>query len=396
MGILTALILLTAPPQATPTPRLTVIASASADTALPQDPFVRHDELLRLERDDAAARLWMPAQGWNALLGDVDLDGSFDVPAGVDGLAWAPRGGGTAPSLLDFWFTTDSDFLGWKDGDVLRLHPSGAIELVLAEDVFRTALGTASALDLDALARDDDGRLYFSLRDGITASVLGPIEDGDVLLYDPIGGGVTRPWTEGDVQAWVDLAAPGSGPLGDVKSLAFDPETGALLFTVQSPTPHDATVFSNAQGGTILRGFEEGDFGFLASTELDALEAVNVALAQHPLLLADETRVAPGQSVTLRIRHATPHAILHGIASNRRAPKPSVRGGFGIAVPDLTAAVRAWPLPGGQLTADAHGNASASLTAPQLPAGATHVDLYLQIWDGAAGGLATPCVVRVE
>jgi hypothetical protein len=395
MGLITALILLTAAPQVSHSARVTVIASTAADTMLATDPLCRDEELLRFERGDEAARLWLPVDAWNALLGDADRDGQFDAPAGVDGLAWAPRGAGL-PSLLDFWFTTDSDFQNWKDGDVLRVGPSGAIEIVIAEDTLRVALGTASAFDLDALARDPDGRLYFSLRDGLSVSVLGAIEDGDVLLYDPLGGGVSRPWVEADLQAWVDVAVPGAGAIGDVKSLAFDPDTDALLFTVQSPTAHDATVFSSERGGSIFEGFEEPDFGFLQSTELDALEALGTPVPQAAVIVADQPIVAPGQTFTLRVRHAVPHAVLYGVASNRRAPRPSTRGGFAIAAPELYAAARVWPTPGGMVTADGSGGVIVDIQAPNLPAGVPYLELYLQLWDGAGGGLSAPCAVRVQ
>lgn len=395
MGILTTLILLAACPQVLPSSRVCVIASTSADTVLAQDPLCLDEELLRMERGDAWARLWLPIGGWNALLGDADLDGAFDAPAGIDGLAWVPRGVGQ-PSLFDFWFSTDSDFQGWKDGDVLRVHPSGVIEAVILERDLALALGTASAFDLDAIARDLDGRLYFSLRDGLSVSVLGAVEDGDVLIYDPVSNAVSRAWTEAEVQAWVDHAAPGAGAIGDVKGLSFDPETGALLFLVQAPSSQDASVFSNAGGGEILRGFEEPQFGFTQSTELDALAVLSAEVLQHPILVADQVQVSPGQTFTLRVRHATPYAVLRGIVSNRRDPKPSMRGGFSIVVPNLGAAARVWPAPHGQLTVDSSGSASAPFTAPQLPPGVTALDLYLQLWDGSGGGLSTPWALRVE
>ncbi|MDA1261183.1 MAG: hypothetical protein O3A20_11260 [Planctomycetota bacterium] len=395
MTLIITLLLMAACPQEISASRVSVIASTSADTVLTQDPQCRDEELLRLERGDPWARLWMPAGGWNALLGDSDFDAQFDAPAGIDGLEWVPRGSGM-PSLFDLWFTTDSDFLTWQDGDVLRVDPSGTIERVIAEDSIRTALGTPSAFDLDAIARDPDGRLYFSIRDGLATTVLGAVEDGDVLIYDPTSASVTRAWTESEVQSWVDHAAPGSGAIGDVKGLAFDPESGALLFLVQSPSAQDATVFTSAGGGGIFRGFEEADFGFMQSTELDALAVLGGELPQHPIIVADQVNVAPGQSFTLRVRHAVPYAVLQGIASSRRAPKPSTRGGFAIAVPDLNAAVRVWPMPNGQINADVSGSASIHLTVPPLPPGAVFLDLYLQLWDGAGGGLSTPWVLRVQ
>lgn len=377
-------------------PRVVVLASTSADTALAQDPLCRDEELLRLERGEPWARLWLPAGGWNALLGDVDVDGEFDLPAGVDALAWAPRSGGGSPSLLDFWFSSDSDFDGWRDGDVLRLTERGEIVAVHTEDELRAALGTTSAIDVDALALDADGRVCFSLRDGVSATVIGAVEDGDVLAWDPRNGAIARIASEAQIQAWVDAAVTGAGAIGDVKGISFDPEDGELLFLVQSPSAHDATVFSARGGGEIYRGFAESDFGFAQATELDALAVVGMPLAQPPVLTADASRAAPGQSVTLIVRHAPPYALLRGLVSSGRRPHPSPRGGFGIAVPDPSAPSRVWPLPGGQLQADGVGGATVAFVAPPLPPGLIRLDLFLQMWDGAAGGLSTPWVLRVE
>lgn len=390
------MLLVLAAPQLPAQPSLTVIASPSADTALTQDPLCRDEELLRLGHGEPWARLYLPLGGWYAILGDADLDGNFDAPPGVDGLAFAPESDGAEPSLLDFWFSTDSDFQGWRDGDVLRVLAGGALQRVYAEDEIRTALGTTSAFDLDAIARDAQGRLCFSLRDGLAASALGAVEDGDVLLYDPAQGTAARFATESEVQAWVDRALPGSGAVGDVKGLDFDPRSGELLFTIQSPSDQDATLFSAAQGGMLYEGFAEADFGFAQAAELDAIAVAAAPLPQPPVIVADLSLAAPGQSFTIRVRHAPPYAVLRGIVTSRRAVLPSVRGGFGLAVADIHSAGRGWPLPGGDLVADSSGSASTLFTAPPLPAGALQLDLFFQLWDGGAGGLSTPWAVRVQ
>ncbi len=381
--------------QSSSAPRITALASPSEDTVLTQDPLCRDEELLRLEFGDPFARLWLPQGAWCSLLGDADQNGSFDFPAGVDGLTWAPRGRGPQPTVLDLWFSMDADFQTWKDGDVLRISEAGAIELVYSEDSIRTALGTASALDLDALAINPQGKLCFSLRDGITVSVLGAIADGDVLVYDPAGS-VSRMATEAEVQAWVDYAVPGAGAIGDVKGLSFEPTTGDLLFLVQSPSAHDATVFSAAQGGMIYAGFAESDWGFQQSTELDAIAFVPSTFTQAPILTCDVQTVAPGQSFTLHLQHATPNTVIQGLAANRRSLRSSDRGGFGLSVVDLGAVVRTWPVPAGSMVSDGVGSASAQLTAPPLPAGVLTLDLVYQAWDGSGAGLSTPTLVRVQ
>lgn len=391
---LLALLLLQSPAPLPPDPRVAVIASPAADTVLAQDPLCRDEELLRLAHGDAWARLWLPLGAWNAVLGDTDFDGSFDAPAGVDGLAWAPMPGAARLDLTGLWFSSDSDFLVWKDGDVLRVDEYGWIVLVHSEDDIRTALATASNFDLDAIARDRNGRLWFSLRDGLSVSALGTIEDGDILIYDSSAGTVQRHATEAEVQAWAEHASPGLGPIGDVKGLAFDPMDDSLLFLVQAPSALDASVFSSAQGGVLRAGFGEADFGFAQSTELDALAAAPADLPQPPVLHADTVRGAPGELLVLRVHHATPYAVLQGIVSHRRAVRPSPRGGFGLQVPALGPQARAWPA--GGLQADASGSATSSLNLPLLPPGHTHLDLSFQLFDGLGAGLSTPWIVRVQ
>ena len=59
--------------------------------------------------------------------------------------------------------------------------------------------------------------------------------------------------------------------IGDVLGLAYDAVNTALLFTVQSPSAYDATVFSDVNGGTLVPGFGEVSLGFANAVELDAL-----------------------------------------------------------------------------------------------------------------------------
>ncbi len=396
MNTLLLLCLMAHPQAANAAQPRVALASTSAATALPEDPSCSDLALLRLEEGAAYARLFLPDGGWNALLGDADGDQQFDLPAGLDALAFAPVLAGAPVSILDFWFSTDSDFQGWKDGDVLRVTLAGTLERVVAEDELRAALGTSSALDVDALERDGHGQLWFSLRDGLAASVLGAVEDGDILVFDPSTGSVQRAATESEVQAWVDQALPGLGPIGDVKSLAFDPQSGDLLFSVQSPSSNDATVFSNGGGGTVFAGFSEANWGFQGAAELDALTFPSAFLVEPPLLTADQSYVSPGQTLTLHVQRATPGAIVYGLAGVRRALELTQRGGFHLAALDPAGPVRAWPGASATMTADAAGQASASVTVPALPPGMSFAEVVIQALDTGGRGLATPWIVRMQ
>lgn len=374
----------------------TALASASAATSTADDATCSDVALLRFAEGDAGARLYLADAGWNALLGDADGDQNFDLPDGVDALAAIGLDPAQPTTVLDLWFSTDGDGPAWNDGDVLRMGVGGAIVVVHAEDEFRTALGTTAALDLDALERDEQGRIWFSLRDGVTSSTLGAIEDGDVLILDPATGQAWRYATELEVQAWVDHAEPGLGAMGDLKSLAFDSVTGALLFTVQSPTSDDASVFSAEGGGARLAGFEEGAWAFTTSTELDALTFPRGALPEPPQLSADRSRAAQGESVNFLVKRATPGALLYGLAGLRRPAPALTRGGFQVAALDPAGPVLRWGSVNTPWIADAQGQASITLVAPTLPATWTVGEIVYQALDASGRGLSTPCILRVE
>jgi len=396
MTALLALLLLPVLQTGAPAPAVVALASPSADTVLSADPACQDLELMRLAAGDPWARLWLPVGAWHALLGDADVSGTLDAPAGIDALAWdsadpaAPRG------ALNLWFSSDSDFLGFKDGDVLRVNAAGAVEVVYAEDAIRQALGTSAAFDLDAIELDVNGFLWFSLRDAVSASALGALEDGDVLVYDPAAGTAWIHATEAQVQAWVDAAMPGAGALGDLKSLAFDPLNGALVFTVQSPSSADASVFSAANGGSLLPDFEEPRWGFLQSAELDALTLSMEAPSQPPVLTATAEMVAPAQTFGLDIRHASPNGSLYGMVGSVRKLISTRRGGFGYVAFDLNGPTRTWPSPqSGAMHADASGTVNTTFTAPALPPGHAMLDLIFQAWDITGAQLSTPVLVRV-
>lgn len=374
----------------------TALASAAAATSTADDPIVSDVALLRFAEGEAGARLYLGDGGWQALLGDADGDLVFDLPDGVDALAAIGQDPAQPASVLDLWFSTDGDGPTWNDGDVLRIGVGGAVMVVHTEDEFRTALGTTSALDLDALERDASGRIWFSLRDGVASSAFGALEDGDVLVYDPTSGQAWRHATESEVQAWVDFAAPGLGAIGDLKSLAFDPATSDLLFTIQSPTAEDASVFSTAGGGSRLSGFDEASWAFTTSTELDALTFPRGALPEPPQLAADRTIAGQGENFTLQVQRASPNALLYGLAGLRRPAPALTRGGFQVAALDPSGPVRRWGSVSIPWTADAQGRASITLAAPTLPATWVTAEIVYQIQDGGGRGLSTPCILRVQ
>ena len=396
MTALLSLALLTALQASSPSPTIVALASSSSDTSLTADPTCQDTELMRLASGDAWARLWLTDGAWNAVLGDADTNGVFDLPSGIDALTWDSTSLTSKRRILNLWFSSDTDFLGWKDGDVLRMNAAGGIELVYSEDQIRASLGTTSSIDLDALERDAAGQIWYSLRDSVSVSSLGAIEDGDILVYDPSAGTSWRHATESQVQAWVDQALPGASAFGDLKSLAFHPQTGELLFTIQSPSAADASVFSVAGGGTLLPDFEEARWGFQRATELDALTLSLDGPSQPPVLTAEATYVTPGQTFGLTIRHAAPLGTLFGWMGSTRRLVTTQRGGFGFLAFDPGGATRNWPsAQAGRMNADAAGTVITSYTVPTLPPGHAVLDLVFQAWDSSGAQISTPVLIRV-
>ena len=106
---------------------------ADTDSRLPQDAICRSEELLRRDFDDSWSRVAVPQQAWMSLLGDMDADGLFDFPAGIDAVSLAKPATFTNLNVTDLWFSSDRDFLGFQDGDILRISPLGGVEVVYSE-----------------------------------------------------------------------------------------------------------------------------------------------------------------------------------------------------------------------------------------------------------------------
>lgn len=377
---------------------LFALASVSADSRLPQDGFVSPQDLLRLEQDDSWARTMLSRQSWEALWGDLDANGVADAPAGIDALDLIAPPHGAPATVFDLQFSMDRDAYGFRDGDILGIGPDAQPFLVLSEDALVQALNLVDGgLDLDAMCWQEDGELWFSLRDDESSHALGALEDGAILAYDPHDGSGRVVATEGEVQAWVDHARGGTAAIGDLKALARHPVLGYLLFTVQSPSPDDAAVFTNEDGGRRAVGWGEGCWGFQVATELDALCFPRHWWGQPPVLATDLTRLPPDATFHIRIRHATPWAFLRGRAASHASPRRSSRGGLGLSLPALGGLAHRWPLANElPLTTDGSGSASQEVRTPILPAGVASLWMHYQALDTAYGGLSTPLLLHIE
>lgn len=373
-------------------------ASTSADTRLPQDATCRDEALLRRSDDDSWARVAVPQQTWMALLGDMDADGLFDMPDGVDALAYLPDGSGAPPSVFDFAFSTDRDWLGFRDGDILRLRRDGSVEVLFHEvDLEGLLAPTTGSLDLDALTFPSPDVVYFSLKDGLQGTILGDLQDGDILSWDTATGFLTQVADEGIIQSQVQNATGSSASFGDLKSLSFHPHTGELVYTIQSPSGSDASVFGEGQGGRLIPLWEESDWQFQVSTEIDALAFVPVEMEQPIVLATDVVYLTPDTDFQLRMRHAYPGERLSGVASPRFRVLGDARGGVGYSVVDLALQpLHRWPNPRRpHLLADIHGVADFTTRTPVLPAGVAQAEIHYQVY-GHQSGWSSPLLIEVE
>ena len=365
-----------------------LLVSLSADDALPSGP-VRDEDLVLHPSGGVSVVTW-PAETLALLTGD---GGAPKYPAFNDIDALHDAGAGpTADAGLYFSLVTDE--AGFLDGDVIRAGPGGAA-VFRGEADFVGATGALDGnVDIDAFQLDSDGSLLFSFADNegssfLSGDVPGQVADGDILYWlagSPVANILL---TESQVDAIVSAALGTSTKVTDVTGLARDPGTGAILFSVQSPTPNDASVFDEL--GHLVAGHAEADFGFGGSPELDAL---SVARSRFPALRASKGAPQPGEMVTLSIVEAVPGSLLACFAAFDLAPGgPEAPGWGGLALEPDGLFAATWAMSGLFLgVADGAGAASADF---EVPAGLAPTDFVLQPLEvGLSLRLGNPLVLE--
>lgn len=210
------------------------------------------------------------------------------APSDVDGFAFRP---GKRPGDMDsLALSILSDVPGYADGDVLGFDQAGEFVVLESEANIVTALGLPLAnVDLDAIDYDDQGRLYFSLQGNLAGTVLGDVDDGDVLRLDG-NGVVDRILSEADVDACLQAATGTTSSAGDV--LGVEVLNGETWVTVQSPSAFDGAVL--ACGATPRLVADEAAIG-LGGAELSALSALPpeadfAVMDAHPRSMGPGTR----------------------------------------------------------------------------------------------------------
>jgi len=376
---------------------MTVLASSSQDTRLLQD-AVCHDEAWIRKQEGEPAKVYWPRAGWEALLGDVDGDGFFDHLPGVDALIFWPD---SVPGITprDFLFSPSFQKHGWLDGDLLRFGPRGGVEVFVAEETLEDLLlPTSGGLDVDAGTMVGD-ELWLSFRDTLAGTVLGEIKDGDIIAWEIGTQFVRRVCTEAEVQAWVETATGSTAAIGDLTAMSWNSNDMELLFCVQSPSSRDGSVFGNLQGGRLIAGWQEADWSFQVSTELDALALVPDGVPQPPILHTPVPYLQLGEEILHRVRFGTPNGFARGMVSLSSDMRTSPFGGLGLEFLDPTDALyqQQWLSSTFHKTAfDSSGSLEYRWKMKKLPQGVQECDLWVQILDETQLGLSNPVRLKVS
>jgi hypothetical protein len=379
--ILTTLFLFVAQQVATAQRDFQLFASVSQETMLPQDNMVHTDELIMFDSRDAWPRTYLPRSAFQAIMPDANADGLFDFPAGIDALSLKLPADFVNTNYFSFIFSTDSNGSNYLDGDILALDPKGDLRVLYSEiQIIQDLNISAGFVDVDALCMRSQEELLLSFRDGLQSSSLGTIDDGDIISWNPQTGDASICASEADVQAWVNNATSGGAAIGDVKSISFDRGRQALLFSVQSPSDQDATVFTAAEGGSVFHELSEPSWKFRIPTELDALCFSQQRVTKAPILSVSVPYVQQGSYVKLRIRHAFAQANIVGACSSvyKTTLWPGASVGFS-ALSRNAIYYRKWPSAGQPtLQSDNYGSADYSFKLPLLPIAISEALIYCQ------------------
>ncbi|MGQ0553931.1 MAG: hypothetical protein ACT4PU_12025 [Planctomycetota bacterium] len=374
-----------------------LIASVTADTSYAGEALADHELAYRSASDGGGRVLW-PTETLALLAGDGQGSKPFHwLPGDIDAIHDL---GGRDIAAHGLIFSLTADENGFKDGDVLTPGPGG-LQIYLAEGDLVAACGASDGnVDLDALHVDPDGTWLFSFADNENSAFLsgddaGVIKDGDVLVWNVGQSQAQMHFTENQVSALVTQALGVSTAIGDTMSLARHPLTGAVLFTVQSPSAHDASVFTAENGGALELGFDEASWGFGAGAELDAL---SVAEWRFPVLRVSDYLPAAGESVVCTLRGGQPGVPYALLASLDLAAPSLVASGWGGFVLSNDGLLTFTWSNAASFLLGADGLGSAALTM-FVPAALPPVDVVLQLvalQGSPSGGLETSNPVVLE
>ncbi|MFT7517157.1 MAG: hypothetical protein ACI84O_000947 [Myxococcota bacterium] len=396
--ILSSLLLLTAQQPIDAQSEFQLFASVSYETMLPQDNMCYTEEIILFDSLDVWPRVYLPRLAFNAVLPDLDGNGLFDYPLGVDALSMQNAISSAHEGYFSFCFSTDSNGPGYLDGDILSLDSQSGLRVVYSEQQVASDLQiTSGSVDIDAVCIKSTNEILLSFRDDLQSSSLGLIEDGSIISWDPTSNNSYIVATEAEVQSWVDNAGLTTRSIGDIKSLSYDYTNQVILFSVQAPSAHDATVYSSHNGGEVFNALTEDDWQFRIPTELDALCLVANRVKQAPLLTVSVPYFKSGEIATFRLRHAQPGANIVGACSSvyKITLWPTQSVGFS-SLSKRSNYYQEWPdASQAALYADAGGVANYSFNLPLLPLSVNEAMLHFQA-RVVGQGLTSPLKLNIS
>ncbi|MFH0944755.1 MAG: hypothetical protein V2A76_06115 [Planctomycetota bacterium] len=373
------------------------VLSLTGSGTLPNETV--EDEELVLAAAGTETRLFLPDQTLAFYLGDLNGDGLFDEPEGLDALELVSTAAGE-PMTAGLYFSLVSDQGTLLDGDIVRFNPAppgGGVVIAFAEAFLVSCVAADDGnIDVDAMAFRPDGSLLFSLGEDESTGAGSVVVEDDAVWILPSGAThATVLYSGATINSWVESALGAPASIGDLKALEW--YQGELLFTVQSPSADDATIFSSAGGGTVFGGFSEANLGFLNAVEADALALFEEE--PFPSLALDVSRAAEGDPILVEMAGLTPQqpflilAAYAPLASGSSISLP----GFGVVTMDPLDPLFQLGLlnaPALMGVADASGRASYGNTAPARY-GAPY-DLVLQVVDLSNHAISNPAVLEVN
>lgn len=366
-------------------------------------------------------RPWWLRQSLEVVVGDADGNGAFDdSPGNVDALTWLPGAGSRSVYDLLVSFSAASTRLPGgrvKDGDLVRLLPGGAHQVVVSEGTLASLTGT-STIDVDAAAFLPTGELVFSFADNekTTHPELIRQNGGNALLGDETVLGwvpgtkkVRIVYTPAAVLSFVSTARGRKvSTVVDLVGLAPDPvHPGHLLFTVASrSTGLVGAVFTTAGGGAYARLNGRpltgaGAWGLRQAATLDALTLLPPGGdGLHLFVRPETTPYHPAATVTVHVRGGVPGGSIQLFAAYavRPAPRPfgitPPLGPIGLAylTPGDPILLRSAAVPAFRLSLDMAGRAQATFPLGPHPAG---VSFVLQGVDLSSYAVSPPVAVDV-
>jgi hypothetical protein len=298
---------------------------------------IENNELVLLD-SSGGSRCFLNDQTLAFYLGDLNGDGLFDLPGNLDALELVPQSIGS-PLTAGMHFSLVSDQAGLLDGDVLRFDPDLAgvgVYVVYSEALLVGAVDANDGnIDVDGIAFQPDGSLLFSLAEDESTGPNQLVVEDDAVWKLPAGSTTASVlYSAAEIDLLVENALGQAASIGDVKALEW--EQGELLFTVQSPSSDDATIFSSAGGGSVWNGLAESSFGFTNAVEADALALYSGA--PLPLADLDPPRAQEGDPVQVLLSGLTPgqpYLLVAAYAPIKGGSGLSLNG-FGVLAMDQT------------------------------------------------------------